>query len=163
MDDHNKDLKQMFFEHFIMSLNALGVSAEIHRDVLVAVKGSPYVPFILIPTAAMAITLNASESEAGILKKLGFDVVELEVAYLNVTTAESSAKVVSQTRVESKKRTLIRVNLCHGRKTVQQPEVDGPELPFLFSQEPALKTMKAYPNYGGHRVVLRPKRKEASS
>jgi hypothetical protein len=170
MEDNTKaptrDPRVGFFDDLIRDLNKIGVSVEVHKDVYVGSRGKVYRPFLLVPSVGLAVAIEPNSEESICYKKLGLVLIALSAQDLEpssrVNALTSIIAYITSTKLETKKRTLIRVNLCYGRRAVKEtiaalPAASDSYLVLVGDTE--LSNIKAYPSHGGLRVILRPKRK----
>ena len=165
-----------FADALIKAIDAEGFNLELFRNVFLGYKGSVLRPDILIPAYGLVVEINGSSHNTvpGMAKdaakreyyaKLKLFVMDIENvdAHDPVTRQRLVTGIINHLKanpLDKKKRGLIRVNICAGRKTLDEKvrSFAGTVQHAVTFTEGSLKGFKVSPAYGGSKFIFRKKR-----
>jgi very-short-patch-repair endonuclease len=168
------------FYGLVRALKTSGVKCEVHKNTVLGLSGKYKRPDMLIPSAGLVIEIDSrggmdpqqklredSERDA-FYSRLGLQVLSISDSEASNEPSRSARiqKIVDLVRhanLTRERRTLIRVNICLGRKSLSTkfPHIadykttNGDEVADPASDAKGLKLLKWW---GGTKVIIRPKR-----
>jgi hypothetical protein len=168
--------ESLFADALIHAIAAEGFNLELYRNVFLGHQGTVMRPDIYIPAYGFVVEVNGPRHERTDVmakdarnrthyEKLKLFVYEVSNADAKDGTSRTKkiAEIIAHLKsnaLDAKRRGLIRVNVCAGRKTVADKTArftSTLDTMVTFS-EGALKGFRAIPSFGGSKFIFRKKR-----